>query len=384
MKQVLITGASGFLGHWLIDALKSDQPNLEIVSLSRKPKKQAGVDRAIQADLSRWDAGLSEADIANLQSEKFDLFIHLAGLYDLRVSSEDGYLHNVFGTHSALHLAELFKIPTFAHISTVAVTMGRGRVVNHRMADASIRRPEFHERPSDAHDNRPIAPDQEVRGPFPDHYATSKSEAEKLVRNWSGEFPKRKLILRPGILVGDSKEGKILRVDGPYQAIDAFRRLRKVLEIWQGRMPRSLRSPLPLPGHPDRRIPLVPVDLAARVISKITLSFSQSEELTKSYYVAPSNGPTAGELYSSALKHLGLNCDVHITSGIPDSIVKPVAEWVARLPREELEYVINLPDLDLSSSDAIVRELLGNDFYPPFSQLENTLWRGFDGYAQNR
>ncbi len=372
MKKVLVTGASGFLGHWVLRALKSAYPKLQIVTLSRQAKKQEAADRVLHADLSKWDAGLDETAIEQLKSEKFDLLLHMAGLYDLRVSLEDAFLHNVYGTHNALHLSELLKIPVFTHISTVAVTMGHGHTIDVRTADASIRRPEFHGKPTETDGKRPIAPDQEVRGPFPDHYATTKAEAEKLVRNWSGEFPKRKLILRPGIVVGDSKDGRILRIDGPYHAVDAFRRLRKVLDAWHG--------PLFLPGHSDRRIPLVPVDFAAQAITKLIGDFFASEDLTKSYYVAPSNGPTARELYTSALRHLGLDSDVKITSSIPDSIVKPVAEWIARLPREELEYVINLPELDFQSSD----DTLGNDFYPSFSALENTLWRGFDGYAQNR
>lgn len=384
MKKVLITGATGFLGKWVVEALKTDCPQLSIVALSRQANEQAGVDRVVKADLSRWDAGLDDADIETLKAEKFDLLLHLAGLYDLRVSLEDGYLHNVYGTHNALHLAELLKIPIFSHVSTVAVTMGHEQTVDYRTADASIRRPQFYDKPTEEKNTLPVAPDQELRGPFPDHYATTKAEAEKLVRSWSGEFPIRKLILRPGILVGDSKSGKILRVDGPYLAIEAFRRLRKVLEVWHTRTPSYLRQPIPIPGHPTRPIPLLPVDLAARAISKITCAFAESDELNKSYYVAPANGPTAEELYSSALRYLGLDCEVKVTNSIPDSIVKPVTEWVARLPREELEYVMNLPELDFQSSDEIVSKLLGSDFFPPFSQIEHTLWRGFDVYAQNR
>jgi UDP-glucose 4-epimerase len=382
MKRILVTGASGFLGERVLQALKRDHPNLQIVSLSRQPAKTLAADQNLRADLSKWDAGLSEQETESLRTMKFDAVLHLAGLYNLRVSLEDAFLHNVYGTHNALRLAEIGQIPVFVHISTIAVTMGRGmsraetdeqhNQNPQQTIESSIRRPEFHETSNAKNSHRPIAADQEIRGPFPDHYATTKAEAEKLVRNWSGEFPKRRLILRPGIIVGDSKEGKILRIDGPYHAIEAFRRMKQILQSWSGA--------LILPGHSERRIPLVPVDFAAQAISKFITAFNQSDETSKSYYVAPTNGPTARELYQSALRHLGLNNEIRVTQGLPDMLVKHAAEWVARLPREELEYVLNLPELDCELSE----KQLGVNFYPAFEMYESSLWRGYDGYAQNR
>jgi UDP-glucose 4-epimerase len=382
MKRILVTGATGFLGKWMLQALKRDHPNIQIVSLSRQQNKPLGADQNICADLSKWDASLSNHDIHILKDMKFEAILHLAGLYNLRVNLEDAFLHNVYGTHNALRLAEIGQIPMFVQISTIAVTMGLGisraedqDPYDHKTRktiEPSIRRPEFHETSPAKRIHRPIAADQETRGPFPDHYATTKAEAEKLVRNWSGEFPYRRLILRPGILIGDSKDGKISRIDGPYHAIDAFKRMSRILHSWSGA--------LILPGHAERRIPLVPVDFAAQAISKFITAFYQSDETSKSYYVAPINGPTARELYQSALRHLDLNNEVRVTQGLPDMLVKPAAEWLARLPREELEYVLNLPELDYEISE----NQLGVHFYPPFETYESVIWRGYDDHTQNR
>jgi hypothetical protein len=122
------------------------------------------------------------------------------------------------------------------------------------------------------------------------------------------------------------------------------------------------------------------VDFAAQAISKFITAFYQSDETSKSYYVAPINGPTARELYQSALRHLDLNNEVRVTQGLPDMLVKPAAEWLARLPREELEYVLNLPELDYEISE----NQLGVHFYPPFETYESVIWRGYDDHTQNR
>ncbi|MBN8541490.1 MAG: SDR family oxidoreductase [Deltaproteobacteria bacterium] len=379
--RILITGGTGFLGPAVIsEILNQFGPGTEITLVSRKklPVSKSSSVQSLVCDLTNWNGGL-EAELLNSLTGKFDLMLHMAGLYNLRVSKEDAYLNNVFATHTALAIAQHLEVPCFAHVSTVAVTMGLGTLSSKEKAkqtqDELISRPSFfnsNDNSSDQIAGLPATASHQSRGPFPDAYAESKASGEKTVRAWESHFPKRKLILRPGILVGATDGSAIRRIDGPYHAIDAFRRMRTFIEAWRGT--------IVIPGRKNHTIPLVPVDYAGKAIASLLESFLESKEPLLSYYVAPSNGPTVESLFQSALSNLGLHREVRTVENIPGSIVKPIAEWLTRLPREEIEYVLNLPAIDTSDSDSI----LGVDFYPRFKDYEASLWKGYHAYIQSR
>lgn len=383
--KILITGGTGFLGPSVIsEILKQFGSEAEITLVSRKKltSNATGFVRHLICDLTDWNGGLEADSIASLVG-KFDVMLHMAGLYNLRVSKEDAYLNNVFATHTALALAQRLQIANFVHISTVAVTMGHRNLnsaeTSKKRHEELLRRPHFFsssvsfaESSNDRLSSQPVSANHQSRAPFPDEYADSKASGEKTVRAWEDDFPKRKLILRPGILVGATDGSAISRIDGPYHAIDAFRRMRTVIEAWRGTVV--------IPGRKNHAIPLVPVDVAGKAIATLIDSFLKSDEPIVSYFVAPSNGPTVELLFQSALNNLGLHRDVRAVENIPGSIVKPMAEWLVRLPREEIEYVLNLPPLDTSASDAV----LGTDFYPRFKDYEAALWKGYHAYIQSR
>jgi nucleoside-diphosphate-sugar epimerase len=346
--RILVTGGTGFLGKYVERELATAKDvKFKPTFLTRKDSSEKN---RLKGDLTSWNAGLELAK----HKGKFDAILHMAGLYDLRVAREDATLHNIAGTHTALAIAQVCEIPTFIHISTVAVTMPAG---------AAGRK------------NDGVAPDSIFSGPFPDYYAETKSNGEKMLRQWDTEFPKRKLILRPGILVGDTEGSAIPRIDGPYHAIDAFRRMRPLLNSWHGF--------LPLPGQHDVRVPLVPVDFAAAAIRRLSELFlleGESGPANESYYIADDRGPTIEALYGSALRALGLEHRVQLMPNAPQGLIKPMAEWLARLPREELEYVLNMPKLDTSKTT----EKLGADFFPAFESYEPKLWSGYHAFIQNR
>lgn len=379
--KILITGGTGFLGPSVISEIsKRFGTDTEITLMSRKklPPNESASLLNLVCDLTNWNGGL-EAESIDSMTGKFGVLLHMAGLYNLRVSKEDAYLNNVFATHTALTLAQRLQIPNFVHVSTVAVTMGDRSLTSEAKLKNNpnelLSRPNFFSSKDNSNDpivRSPVSASNQSRGPFPDAYAESKASGEKTVRTWISDFPKRKLILRPGIIVGATDGSAIHRIDGPYHAIDAFRRLRTFIEAWRGT--------IVIPGRKNHPIPLVPVDYAGKAIASLIASFLESEQPIASYYVAPSNGPTVESLFQSALDNLGLHREVRAVENIPGIIVKPIAEWLARLPREEIEYVLNLPSLDTAESDAV----LGANFYPRFKDYESALWKGYHAYIQSR
>ena len=255
--RVLVTGLTGFLGSQVRPLLEEIA---EVASLSRSDPS------AIPADLSYWDGRINPDTFR----DKFDIFLHMAGLYNLRVNLIEALRQNVMATHTALAIAQKAGIPNFVHISTIGVT---------------IRNKKMMVQPEDR--------DDIVK--YPDFYSYSKALTEEMVQRWSDGF-QSKVVLRLGILVGDTKKGEIRRIDGPYHAADTFGKLLNVIKMWPG--------PLPVPGRPDRRLPLVPVDVAARAIVDMC-RISRDEKWTgyKAFHIAPRLGLKAEYLYQSVLRH---------------------------------------------------------------------------------
>jgi len=338
--RFLITGGTGFLGKHLIAALeKAVGPGAVIDCISRTNAKH------LKGDLTHPDA---QMDLEALK-DRYDVLVHLAGLYDLRANPSEAHKQNVIATHNALVIAQRACIPHFFHASTVAVTVG--------------------EAPPERETITPDALD--TARTFPDHYARTKAQAEKLVREWPMGTLRSKLNLRLGILVGDTHSGTISRIDGPYHAA-------RFLDRQRGLIDKYLKT-LPLPGNPKRALPLVPVDVAAAAITKlIRISRSEGWKGYKSLHLFPSRGMGPKEFYESAMRNLGYKKTVFkLIKGVPKSILKRLIEWVSRIPKEELEYLFSFPRLDVSETERI----LGADWCPDFRSYETAFWKGYRAYA---
>lgn len=338
--RFLITGGTGFLGKHLIAALeKAAGPGAVIDCISRTNAKH------LKGDLTEQDA---QMDLEAL-TDRYDVLVHLAGLYDLRADLGEAEKQNITATQNALVIAQKARIPHFIHASTVAVTVGEA-----------------------APERDIITPDiLDTSRTFPDHYARTKAHAEKLVRDWPLGNLRSKLNLRLGILVGDTHDGTITRIDGPYHAARFLDRHRALIEKY-------LRT-LPLPGNPKRTLPLLPVDVAAAAITKlIRISRSEGWKGYKSLHLFPSRGVGPKEFYESAMRNLGYKkATFKLIKGVPKLILKRLIEWVSRIPKEELEYLFSFPRLDVSETERI----LGAGWCPDFSSYEAAFWKGYRDYA---
>lgn len=335
--RILVSGGTGFLGAWVTPELRTFA---DVTLISRQSPE------CLKADLAKWDGGIDTETIKG----KFDIFLHMAGLYDMRVTRLQAHTQNVIGTHTALTLAQKAEIPHFVHISTVAVGMSSP-------PDRVVRTEQL-----------------EPTHTFPDVYSETKAAAEQMVRTWENPAFRLKLILRPGALVGDRREGSIARVDGPYHAVEGLRRLLRIT--------RGLPGPLPLPGRDGRHLPILPVDVAADAISRLVeLSWGDQWEGTRCLHLAPEKGLSARELYESALRFLGHEGrEFTLMSQLPDWLVKPAADIIVRFPREELEYLLNVPRFDTAE----IEEILGPAWCPEFAEYEKAFWRGYETFVSNR
>lgn len=335
--RILVTGGTGFLGKKVIPLLRE---KFEVDVLSRSGKTE------VQGDLTQWNAGL---DFDSLKNKKYSLLLHMAGLYDLTASKVDCYQHNISTMGIVLKVAEALKIPFFLNTSTVAAG------VNSSLPSV---------KPFDLNFSKP----------FPDAYSESKALGEQVLQNWPVQSVQGRVNLRLGVLVGDTKEGAIERIDGPYYAPEAFKKIRPVIE--------SLPTPIPLPGNAETKLPLVPVDKAAHAIVKFCeWALAAKPQGYLSYHVTPTFGLGVKEFYMSALKYQAIpHKGVVLVDQISESLILKVSKFLAKFPEEELYYLMNFPVYDTQST----REVLGDGWCPEFKEYEQTFWSGYEEFVSHR
>ncbi|MDP4603991.1 MAG: SDR family oxidoreductase [Solirubrobacteraceae bacterium] len=237
MTTYLVTGATGFIGGNLAQRLlaRGDTVHAIVREGSRerfeaKAQHWPGGEnlKVVSGDLLEPMMGVGEEWIAEHRG-KIDHAFHLAAIYDMTASEARNEELNTGGTAHLLELVAELQPGTLHHVSSVAVAGSYEGVFTEQMFDEGQT--------------------------LPSPYHRTKFESEKLVREMSA-VPWR--IYRPAVVIGDSRTGKIDKVDGPYYFFKAIRRARNVLPSW-----------LPLVGPEIGETNIVPVDFVADAIVEI-------------------------------------------------------------------------------------------------------------------
>jgi nucleoside-diphosphate-sugar epimerase len=180
-------------------------------------------------DVVDLDLGLSGAEIREILDE-VQLVYHLAGIYHLGVDSRTTWRVNVEGTRSVLELAAgMRSLERLVVMSTAFVSGVREGIIREDELDVGQR--------------------------FRNEYERSKLEAERLCRRAMSTLPIS--VVRPGLVLGDSRTGAIDRIDGAYWLINAI-----------VNMPLDIH--LPLPGTGDEPLNMVPIDYVIDAIYAIS------------------------------------------------------------------------------------------------------------------
>jgi len=228
-----VTGASGFIGKRLVRNLLA-RSDATVYFLVRNPAADrldalrrfwgADAHRAIAVAGDLTTSGLSVAsDDLNALDGVVDHVFHLGAIYALDADPEKEMTTNVEGTRNAVRFAEQIRAKRFHHVSSIAAA---------GLYEGVFREDMFEEAENLAHP-----------------YFASKHESEKVVRN-ECTLPWR--IYRPGIVVGDSRDGEMDKIDGPYYFFKLIQKMRRLLPPW-----------MPNIGLEGGRINLVPVNFVA-------------------------------------------------------------------------------------------------------------------------
>jgi thioester reductase-like protein len=233
-----VTGATGFLGRFLVDKLLERKGTITVLVRKGSEKRleaiaeRMGWDRkrisVVIGDLGKPKLGLTPAQIKALTG-KVQHFFHLAAIYDLAADAESQKVANVEGTRHALELAAAIKAGCFHHTSSIAAAGLTPGVFREDMFE-------------------------EAEG-LSDPYFRTKHDSEGLVRR-QHKVPYR--IYRPGAVVGHSQTGEIDKIDGPYYLFTLIKKLRQALPQW-----------MPVLGVEGGRINIVPVDFVVDAMDHI-------------------------------------------------------------------------------------------------------------------
>ncbi len=241
-RTVLVTGLPGFVALRLLWRLLADEPDTQVIGVVRPdlmPRAEAELARRVgmrarvrlfAGDVVASDLGLSPADTRHVCERVTDIF-HLASIYHLGVAKERAEEVNIIGTRNVLALADRMPLLVrMMHYSSAFVAGDREGV---------------------------ILEDELERGQkFRSTFERTKFTAELEVRRAMQRLPIS--IVRPSLLVGDSRTGEIDRFDGPYFLIQLI-------------VNNPTRLPVPVPSASNYPLNLVPVDYVVDAMHAISL-----------------------------------------------------------------------------------------------------------------
>ena len=310
VPSALLTGYPGFIGRRLLERLLADDAELRVIALV-EPRmieaaraatgSSAAPDRieVVAGDIADRRLGLSDDAYDRLAGGVSRVY-HLAAIYDLAVPVELAQRVNVDGTGNVLEFClAATRLERLAYISTAYVAgRRRGVVYEHELS---------------------------LGQSFKNHYESTKFQAELWVRGLIDRIPMT--ILRPAIVVGDSRTGETQKFDGPYYVLRAISRAHRL-----GRaLPQFARAASPFN--------VVPVDF---VVGAIAASARDPAAVGETLHLVDPEPLSSRELVSALSEtYAGASPRGWIPPFLVESALrlKPVRDALGGTPRESIVYL---------------------------------------------
>jgi dephospho-CoA kinase len=288
----LVTGFPAFTTRRMIQQILAAEPDTKLYVLVRDKFAAEAVSflgalpdaaraEVLIGDVSDMDLGLSSAEYRAL-SRELTWIHHLAGITFMGIDDDTARRVNVVGTRTVIDLArDAGRLERVVHWSTAMVS--------------GDRKGTFYE------------DDLEAGQKFHTAYERTKYEAERLVRAAMRQLPIT--VIRPGIIVGDSRTGEIDSFDGPYY-----------LMVLIATNASSVR--LPLLGKSDAPLHLVPIDYVIEAAWHVARSETAAG---KTFHIVDPDPLSARAVFEGVAVHAN-------TEKPRGHIPRPLARAVLRTP----------------------------------------------------
>jgi nucleoside-diphosphate-sugar epimerase len=304
MRTALVTGATGFVGRVFTRALLRDHPELHVWALVRgkdgalpaqRPELAglAGHPRfhVVEGDVTFAGLGLEPLEGVHGIPEALDACFHLAARTDFRESRRlETFRANLEGTRNLIaFLQGLARSGRLFHVSTAYVAGVRpGETVREEMLEPASR--------------------------FCNPYEESKYAAERLVAASGLDWT----ILRPSIIVGDSRSGAAESDKMIYGALKVLWRFRGMLEARYGPSGMAALAPgaFAVLGHDEVEKNLICVDDLIRLILAVVREGPAPGSV---FHLVNPRTVSVRELYSAMVELLGITC-LRLAPSLPDAL----------------------------------------------------------------
>lgn len=287
---VLITGATGLLGRYLIKDLLAADVRLAVLV---RPSRKASAHHRIENVMCYWDkqfgrslprpvvleGEITEPDLGlnpretRWVAENCNSLLHNAASLTFESTSPTGepWRSNIEGTKNVLELCRNAGIRKFHHVSTAYVCGLRQGLILESEVDVGQK--------------------------LSNDYERSKLTSEKAVRD--ARFLEQVTVYRPAIIIGDSTNGHTTTYHGFYAPIQAVAAISQAVD----RNETGLRfdsARFPLSGHETKN--LVPVDWVSAVMAHV---FTHPEHHGQTYHLTPQHPVTARLLAETVEETIG-------------------------------------------------------------------------------
>ncbi len=323
---VLLTGASGVVG----SALREILSDADVISAHHRTPV-AG--RTVRLDITAERLGL-EQSAHNELAGSISGIVHAAANTRLNADADTLTGDNLHGTRRVVDLANTASVP-LVYVSTAFVD------AIHRPENAGITM----------------------------QYAQSKAAAEQFVRDHCHHY----IIVRPSIVVGDSRDGHIAEFQGIYQ-VAAMLALRKLPFI---------------PASAEAYVDIVPQDVVAATIADLicTIRAGRAPRSDQVWVTAGAAAPTVGEVIDEMVGVIrtatgsDLRAPRYIDNEMFERLIRPV--FIGELEPSTARRVTNLIE-NVAPYIAIREPLPDPRTRPDAGQLRTVLRRSLTYWTERQ
>jgi len=274
----------------------------------------------VDGDVSAMDLGMSGARYLEF-ARRIDVIHHVPSATTPGIDREVATRVNLGGGAEVLELAEVGKVEQLVHWSSTLVS---GKRTGHVLESELIR----------------------PGGGFRNIVEETLFRTEAMMREAMDHVPVT--VLRPSIIVGDSKSGEIDRLEGPY-----------LLILLMLSSPVDLR--VPLPGRGDTSLNLVPIDYVVDAGHAIA---SDPSSIGRTFHIVDSSPPTARRVFELIAEEVGRPGPVGaLPTQLATALLRtPGLERFSHIPRAFLEQLATDVEYDARNTDEL---LAGSDIRCP-------------------